>query len=359
MFKKLLVGVMSVAITLALLYNFGPKESIQKLEGDYPSVPTLSHTLEAFVRAKEDTVKGLKPNNEARIIWADPETKSKTPYSIVYIHGFGASQMEGDPVHRRLAAHFGANLYLTRLTEHGIKRNNAFEYLSAEKLVADAREAFMIAKSLGERVIVVGTSMGGALSLILASERPEIEAVLLYSPCIVEYGNQLDAFFQPWQGYLMEKAMTNENGVLLSPREGDKAKYWSEEYHVNAYSSLAVLLRSKMTKQTFSKIKQPLFMGYYFQDEENQDKVVSVPAMLEMYEELGTPESLKKKQAFPESGDHVIGSSITSGDWKGVLEASIGFLERVVKVPPVQTARADMDNQTFPQEQHLPAEENR
>lgn len=339
MFKKLLVGVMSVAITLALLYNFGPKESLQKLEGDYPVVPALSDELEAYVYGKEDTVQGLKENNEARIVWANPEVKDKTPFSIVYIHGFGASQMEGDPVHRRLAEHFGANLYLARLSEHGIKRNNAFEYLTADKLVADAREAYMIAKSLGDRVLVVGTSMGGALSLILASERPDIHAVLLYSPCIAEYGNQLDAFFQPWQGYLMETTMTNEDGVLLSPREGDKAKYWSEEYHVNAYSSLAVLLRSKMTQQTFSKVKQPLFMGYYYQDEENQDKVVSVPAMLEMYERLGTPESLKKKQAFPASADHVIGSSITSGDWEGVLNASIDFLEKTVKIPSAQTAR--------------------
>ena len=334
MFKKTLVAVMSVAIALALLYNFGPKESIQKLEGDYPVVPTLPDELDAYVSAKEDTVKGLKENNEARIVWADPETKRKTPYSIVYIHGFGASQMEGDPVHRRLAAHFGANLYLARLAEHGIKRNNTFEYLSADRLVADAREAYMIGKSLGDSVIVVGTSMGGALSLILASERPDIHAVLLYSPCIVEYGNQLDAFFQPWQGYLMGKAMTNEDGVLLSPREGDKAKYWSEEYHVNAYSSLAVLLRSKMNKSTFSKVKQPLFMGYYYKDEENQDKVVSVPAMLEMYEELGTPEELKNKQAFPASEDHVIGSSITSGDWEGVLNASIKFLEETVGISP-------------------------
>src|SRR5690606_14132200 len=149
MFKKLLVGVMSVAITLALLYSFGPKESLQKLEGDYPVVPVLPDELEAYVSGKEDTVQGLKENNEARIIWADPATKSKTTYAVVYIHGFGASQMEGDPVHRRLAEHFGANLYLARLSEHGIKRNNTFEYLTADQLVADAREAFMIAKSLG------------------------------------------------------------------------------------------------------------------------------------------------------------------------------------------------------------------
>src|SRR5690606_36696332 len=144
----------------------------------------------------------------------------------------------------------------------------------------------MIAKNLGGRVIVVSSSMSGALTVVLASERTDIHTVLRYSPCITEYGNQLHAFFQPWQAYLMEKAMDNEDGVLLQPREGDKAKYWSEEYHVHAYASLAVLLRSRMTAKTFKRVQQPLFMGYSYQDEEDQDKVVSVPAMLQMFDQL-------------------------------------------------------------------------
>jgi hypothetical protein len=60
--------------------------------------------------------------------------------------------------------------------------------------------------------------------------------------------------------------------------------------------------------------------------------VVSVPKMLEMYKQIGTPDPLKVKQAFPESGDHVIASSITSQDWEGVLEETIRFLEEVAKV---------------------------
>lgn len=334
--KRLIPWTLGFAILLAVVYMAGPKDHPASLEGDYPTVPAAFSELEAYVWAKEDTVLGLKPNNQARIIWADSIAKNKTPYSILYVHGFGASPMEGDPVHKKLAEYFGANLYLCRLPEHGIKRDNAFEYLDATKLVNGAREAYMISRQLGDSVIVVGTSMGGALSLILAAERPEIKSLLLYSPCIEVYGNRLDPFFQPWTKTLMRLTMTNSKGVQEVHREGDVAKYWSEEYHINAYSSLAVLLKSKMDKKTFEKVRQPLFMAYYYKDEENQDNVVSVPAMLEMYNNVSTPDDLKRKKAFPDADDHVITSRIKTEAWEDVLEESKKFLEQVVGILPAR-----------------------
>lgn len=322
---------MAIAIVLVVFYMLGPKASVQNLAGKYPEVPTNLIDLENFVIQKEDTVKGLKPGNEAKIIWADPLNKEKTPYSIVYIHGFGASEMEGNPVNRMLAEHFSANLYLARLPEHGIKREDAMKHMSAQKLMDAAREAFMIGKNLGDSVIVVGTSMGGALILNLASERPDIKAVVLYSPAVAVHGDRLDQFFEPWSKYIAEN-IKFKNGMNPNPRTGDKAKYWSEAYHVNSYESLAILLKSTMNDTTFAKIKQPLFLGYYYKNEKEQDFVVSVPRMQEMFDQLGTSESLKIKEAFPESADHVIASDITSKDWQGVLKSTIDFLENVAKV---------------------------
>ncbi|WP_114752230.1 alpha/beta hydrolase [Pleomorphovibrio marinus] len=339
--KKIVVWLMGIAILLALLYMVGPKEKVRPLEGAYPIVPSDLNELESFITNREDTVEGLKANNEARIIWADEGNKTKTPFSIVYIHGFGASQMEGDPVHRKIAERFQANLYLSRLPEHGIKREDAFSHLSPEKLVEGAREAYSIAQALGDSVIVVGTSMGGALSIVLASERPEIKGLLLYSPCIEVYGDPLGAFFRPWSKVIMKAFMTNDQGVQMVEREGDKAKYWSEEYHINAYTSLAILLKSKMNRDTFGQVQQPLFMGYYYKDEENQDKVVSVNAMLDMYEKVSTPAGKKRKLAFPNAGDHVISSSITTDDWEKVYNESILFIEEILGVPILQDALID------------------
>ena len=332
MLRRIFLGLFATAMILVIVYMLGPKVEKQKLTIHYPEIPTRVAELEEYIHLREDTVIGLKPGNEAYIQWADSSNRRKTHYSIVYIHGFGAGPMEGDPVHRFLGEHFGANVFVTRLPEHGIRRANGMEYLTAEKLADAAGEAYQIGKSLGDSVIIVGTSMGGALSLLLASQQPEIAAVVVYSPAIRDNGQRLEAIFKPWTKLIMKKTMT-ENGVMDMKRTGEKAEYWSEVQHLNAYESLAVLLYSEMNAETFKKIHQPLFLGYYYKNDQEQDPVVSVPKMLEMYSQISTPEDKKQEKAFPNSGDHVIASSITSNDWEGVLFSTISFLENVVKIP--------------------------
>lgn len=324
---------MVIFVLVAIVYMLGPRERVAELGGEYPSVPSDPIDLENYIRQREDTVQGLKPGNEAKIVWADSLTKNRTEYSFVYIHGFGASEMEGHPVHRGLAEYFGANLFLTRLPEHGIQRDDAMKHMTAQKLADAAREAYAVGKSLGDKVVIIGTSMGAALTIMLASEQEDIEAIVLYSPAIRDYGGYLDQFFNPWVKSLMENYFTNELGVVVYPRQGEMAKYWMEEQHVNGFTSLAVLLKSKMTLDTYQQIEQPLFMGYYYADESHQDFIVSVPAMLEMFERVNTPDHLKVKQSFPEANNHVIASDITSGDWEGVLDATKEFLSRTVGIP--------------------------
>ncbi|WP_332910443.1 hypothetical protein [Algoriphagus boritolerans] len=52
-----------------------------------------------------------------------------------------------------------------------------------------------------------------------------------------------------------------KNKVIQQNREGEKKAYWSEEYHINGYESIATLIYSEMKAETFAKIKQPLFMA--------------------------------------------------------------------------------------------------
>lgn len=328
-------GVLAVVAGIALM---GPRPAIGNLSGTLPMVNTNLVLLEQEINRRETENPLVKPDNHARIVWADSTRKEKTPYSMVYLHGFGASQGEGAPVHTMLAGRYGCNLYLARLKEQGIESDSAFRSLTAENLLASAREAVAIGYALGERVIVVTTSTGGALGLVIAGENPNLAGLIMYSPLIALYEDKLSILNQPWGVQLMETTLGADH--LITERTGLAKKYWSRYYHINGYVTLAVLIEQAMHEETFQQVKCPVFLGYYYKNEEEQDNVVSVAAMQPMFEQLGTPEAQKRKVAFPEAGNHVIASYVRSYDWRGVYRETDKFLQEILKLEPDTTVEA-------------------
>ena len=172
-----------IILVFIIVYFLGPRPAVPKYAKELPVIPAEPALLEKYVHDKE-AVHKLKPDNQARVIWLNDSLREKTDYAVVYLHGFSASQEEGDPVHYQFAKKFGCNLYLSRLAEHGIDTIDAMVNLTADKLWNSAKEAYAIGKSLGQKVILMATSTGGTLALKLAAEYPEIAGLILLSPNI-------------------------------------------------------------------------------------------------------------------------------------------------------------------------------
>ena len=98
-----------VILLLIIVYFFGSKPSTPAYSHNLPSVPAAPAALEKYIHDQEAAHK-LKPDNEARIMWFNDSLKQKTEYAVVYLHGFSASQEEGDPIHYQFAQKFGCNL---------------------------------------------------------------------------------------------------------------------------------------------------------------------------------------------------------------------------------------------------------
>lgn len=324
------VGVGLAALGAA--YLSGPRPSFEPVAPKPVQLTSSLAELEAVI-ARDEAAVPLKPDNEARIIWADSTSKQKTRYSLVYIPGFGASWAEGDPVNRAIAQAYGCNLYLGRTAEHGLKSPDALKNLTPASYVASAERALAIGKALGDSVIVMGTSAGGMLTLYLAAHHPEIHSLILYSPCIATANPALKLTTRPWGQQILNRVMNGEH-VNITRYKPDRAQYWLTRYHTNGLLTLQTLMDTYMTPEVFARIKQPVFMGYYYKDDEHQDEVVSVPAMLDMFAQLGTPATQKREVAFPESGDHVIASRFTSGDLAGVERETRKFMEEVLRMSP-------------------------
>lgn len=304
---------MLVLLVLGCVYVIGPSPSTPNFNDSLPPILDSGKELSAYVQENE-AKQNVKPDNEARVIWNDSTKKNRTKYAVIYLHGFSASQEEGDPIHTNYAKSIGANLYLSRLSEHGLVSEEPLKNMTATSMWESAKEAYAIGKKLGEQVIIMGTSNGGTMALMLASQQyPEIAGLILLSPNIRIYNTSSILLDKPW-GLFIARAV---KGSLYNSAKNASAlhqKYWNTSYRLEALVEVQKTLDENMIKDVFSKVNQPVLVLYYYKDDLHQDQTVKVSAILKMYQELGTIKNNKKIVAIPNAGDHVIGSYITSKD---------------------------------------------
>jgi len=324
---RFLKGFGLLLLLLICLYFVGPRPATPKYSTDLPVVPDSSVAIEQFIRQQEST-HHLKPDNEARVLWANDSLKQQTEYAVVYLHGFSASQEEGDPVHYEFAQKFGCNLFLSRLDAHGIDTTEPLLNFTAEGLWKSAKQAYAIGKKLGKKVILMATSTGGTIALKLAAEYPDIAGLILLSPNIEI--NDPNAWMLNNHWGLQIARMIKGRYNHAKDTSAIYAQYWNYKYRMEATVQLEELLETTMKESVFQKVKEPLLLLYYYKDEQHQDPVVKVSAMKRMFAQLGTDSLNKRQQAIPNAGDHVLGSYIRSKDIPSVEEACERFATEVL-----------------------------
>jgi len=314
-------------VILIIVYFLGPQPSTPKYDNQILNVPSNAVQLEKYIAGNE-------PDNEARIVWFNDSTKEKTEYALVYLHGFGASQEEGDPVHREIAKRFGCNLYLSRLAEHGIDTTDALANYTAEKSWRSAVEAYAIGKQIGKKVILMSTSTGGTLALKLCSDFPDIAANIMMSPNIAINDPNAWLLNNRW-GLQIAHILIGKQRVA-SDTTRIYAQYWNHRYSTSSLVQLEELLETTMKGSNFKKVTQPSLLLYYFKDDDHQDDVVKVSAMKRMFVQLATPDSLKRQVVIPNAENHVLASPIKSNDVQSVKNEIEKFAIEILKWRLVQ-----------------------
>ena len=324
--KRYLIPLVSLGL-LAVAFLAGPKPDYPAFTSKIEALKMSLTETEVFVSQKHIGVKNFKAGNESYILWAD-STKQKTGYSVVYLHGFSASPMEGDPIHKEFAQRYGANLYVPCLAKHGILDRESFKDLTPKDLIDSAKEAIAIGNILGEKVIVLSCSTGGTLSAYLAAENPDlIYAQMTYSPNIDLADGTSELLTLPWGLPLAQYVAGSEYRHVPIPE--NCAPYWTMDYRMEGVIALKALIEETMSSDISKKITQPLFIGYYYKDETHRDKTVSIPAMKTFFEEVSTPDEQKILHAFP-NGAHVMLSPLQTRNLDAVRKETFKFAEEVL-----------------------------
>lgn len=328
--KKAAYTALALIIALCIAYMLGPKAPDPNLDPTPTSIAIHIDSLDGWLAHRESGFKTLKPNNEARIEWYN-DSVVVTEYAIVYLHGFTASREEGNPVHRAFAARYGCNLYLPRLHGHGLDTTDPMIDITPENYLASAKEAIAVGKTIGKKVIVMCTSTGGTLAIYLAAHDPEIAALICYSPNIDIFDPNSHVLTKPW-GLQLARLIGGSHYRQYEASE-EFNRYWQTKYRLEGLVTVRSLIDHTMTPETFARIKQPVFVGAYYQSDAQQDSVVSVEAMRQMMPQLGTPEDQKHMVEFP-VGAHVLTSPLRNPDVAPVTAATFRFAEEVMGMKP-------------------------
>lgn len=306
----ILIALIAILVAIALL---GPKVKYE----DFDNKPldgtfSISEVQSLIKKRNQDPL--IRQGNDERIVWADSNRKSQ--FAVVYLHGFSASHEEGAPIHRNIAKFLRANLYLTRLPEHGLNDTMAFEDLTPKKMVDYAKEAVKIGKSIGHQVILMSCSTGGTLSAYLAANDPDIDALVMFAPNIALHDGTSKLLTKPWGLQLARKIVGGDFRTWPAPERA--RPYWYWKYRLEGLVALQSLLDHTMKDEILKQIKQPVYVGYYYENEENRDFTVSVDRIREFEKVISTPEDQKLFKAYPDGSAHVLVSPLFNDDWQKI-----------------------------------------
>jgi esterase/lipase len=219
------VGIIFGLILLNPFFISSPK--IQQV-----TLPSNSQDLNSWISQSELRFSGLKQEHKKVVLWKE---QHGSEYVLVYIHGFSATRVEISPVVENLSADLNANVFFTRLSGHGLGPDE-FGRVSSDDYFNDAEEAYQIAKLLGKKIILIGTSTGGTLATYLAAEHQDIYKLILISP---NFGlNEPESFYLggPFGDIVARIAVGSYRH--WRPLNQKQAENWTTTYQTHALNAM-------------------------------------------------------------------------------------------------------------------------
>lgn len=290
--------------SLAGLWLFGPREPVNTTIRFEPT--SLGEDIESYLAQNEARFNDIEEGLHKEIIWAYPASKAKTPFSLVYIHGFSASRGETYPLTETAAASLNANIFYTRLAGHG-RSNSAMAEPTVQDWLDDAAEAIAIGKRIGEKTILVTTSTGGTIAAIAAfdgSLRNQIDGIVFIAPNFKLGSSARAVLTLPFARTFVPLIVGAERS--FEPQNEQHAQFWTERYPSSALLPMAAAVKHTDNLLYERTTIPALFM---FSD---ADTIVNHARTRQIYERWGGKKQIETVEDSQDPYNHVIAGDTLS-----------------------------------------------
>ncbi len=234
-------------------------------------------SIENHIKSSEEATPNLGQNIEKKILWAS-KPAHKTSLSIVFIHGFSATRAELSPVIENVAKALNANVFFTRLTGHG-QDGEALSNATFEDWIDDTKEAINIGKTIGDEVILFGSSTGCSLIHSLLVDLKQIKSVIYVSPNFGPKSYKGHFLRAPGAKWYIPLILGKEHS--FTPKNSEHERCWTTRYPTKALFAVkdSVVAASLINH---SNIKLPML--FWFSD---NDKVISAKDTRRIVSKMG------------------------------------------------------------------------
>jgi alpha-beta hydrolase superfamily lysophospholipase len=303
--RTALWALLALLVLLGAAWWLGPRNTLGAAMPTSRALPPQNMAaLSEWIAASEAAIPDIKPGNAKGIVWAGAAGQ-RTPWSVVYIHGFSASRMETAPLAEAVASQLGANLFYTRLSGHGRSDPAALGEASVQDWMADTLEAARIGQTLGERVLLIGCSTGATLGawLGMSGEAARVNAYVFVSPNFGPKDRRADLVNGPWgqKLALLIQGPTRD----WTPQSPQEAQAWTSSYPTKALFPMMALVKS-VRESDLSLFQTPVLVLY-----SERDETVEPAQTLAAFTRLGSPHKSIEPVDYSKSlGQHVLAGAI-------------------------------------------------
>ena len=306
------------AICALLVVLLGPRV---RLEETFSAVD-VPEDVDGWLASHEARVPDLRPGDGKTVVWAD-SVGTRTPLSLVYLHGFSADRHEMAPVAEMLADSLGANLFYTRFTGHG-RDGAAMAEATGEAWLQDMAEAMAVGRKLGDRVILIGSSTGATLATWTAGRpefRDDIAALVFISPNFHPRDRRARLLLWPW-GQMLAELFTGEERCW-EPFNEEQGRHWTTCYPTRAVLPMMAVVERVRTMD-LDEVTAPALVLY-----SADDSVVDADATTARVARMGSvPKRLVPFQSAGDPSQHILAGDIMSGETNGaVVREILSFID--------------------------------